>query len=128
MAFGVQSIMMKSGGLTGMYYDYALAAPLMAEKCEDVLILGLGTGTFAGQCLKYFPGCSVTGVEIDEKIVALSREYFGLPEEVNAVVGDGRAYLTTSGTYDVIMVAPIRTSRYPSRCPAWSSSPRCLST
>lgn len=78
VAFGVQSIMMKSGGLTGMYYDYALAAPLMAEKCEDVLILGLGTGTFAGQCLKYFPGCSVTGVEIDEKIVALSREYFGL--------------------------------------------------
>ena len=104
VAFGVQSIMMKSGGLTGMYYDYALAAPLMAEKCEDVLILGLGTGTFAGQCLKYFPGCSVTGVEIDEKIVALSREYFDLPEEVNAVVGDGRAYLTTSGTYDVIMV------------------------
>ena len=104
VAFGVQSIMMKSGGLTGMYYDYALAAPLMAEKCDDVLILGLGTGTFAGQCLKYFPGCSVTGVEIDEKIVALSREYFGLPEEVNAVVGDGRAYLTTSGTYDVIMV------------------------
>ena len=104
VAFGVQSIMMKEGGLTGMYYDYALAAPLMAEKCEDVLILGLGTGTFASQCLKYFPGCEVTGVEIDEKIVALSREYFGLPEEVNAVVGDGRSYLTTSGTYDVIMV------------------------
>ena len=56
------------------------------------------------QCLKYFPGCSVTGVEIDEKIVALSREYFGLPEEVEAVVGDGRAYLTDSGMYDVIMV------------------------
>ena len=96
--------MMKGGGLTGMYYDYALAAPLMAENCEDVLILGLGTGTFASQCLRYFPGCSVTGVEIDEKIVALSREYFGLPEEVEAVVGDGRAYLTESGMYDVIMV------------------------
>ena len=104
VAFGVQSIMMKGGGLTGMYYDYALAAPMMAEDCRDVLILGLGTGTFATQCLKYFPGCSVTGVEIDEKIVALSREYFGLPEEVEAVVGDGRAYLTDSGMYDVIMV------------------------
>ena len=104
VAFGVQSRKMKSGGMTGMYYDYALAAPLMAENVEDVLILGLGTGTFAGQCLKYFPGCSVTGVEIDEKIVALSREYFGLPEEVEAVVGDGRAYLTDSGMYDVIMV------------------------
>ena len=105
VAFGVQSIMMKSGGLTGMYYDYALAAPLMAEKCEDVLILGLGTGTFAEQCLEYFPGCSVTGVEIDEKIVNIAREYFDLPEEVNAVVGDGRAWLTASDEqWDVIMV------------------------
>ncbi len=28
--FGVQSILRKDGGLTGMYYDYALAAPVMA--------------------------------------------------------------------------------------------------
>ena len=105
MAFGVQSRKMKSGGMTGMYYDYALAAPLMAENVEDVLILGLGTGTFAEQCLEYFPGCSVTGVEIDEKIVNISREYFDLPEEVNAIVGDGRAWLTASDEqWDVIMV------------------------
>ena len=105
VAFGVQSRKMKSGGMTGMYYDYALAAPLMAEDVEDVLILGLGTGTFAEQCLEYFPGCSVTGVEIDEKIVNIAREYFDLPEEVNAVVGDGRAWLTASDEqWDVIMV------------------------
>ena len=105
VAFGVQSIKVKDGGMTGMYYDYALAAPLMADKVEDVLILGLGTGTFAGQCLEYFPGCSVTGVEIDRKIVDISREYFGLPEEVEAITGDGRAWLTASeGSWDVIMV------------------------
>ena len=105
VAFGVQSIKIKDGGMTGMYYDYALAAPLMAEEAEDILILGLGSGTFAEQCLEYFPGCSVTGVEIDEKIVDISREYFGLPEEVNAIVGDGRAWLTDSEeTWDVIMV------------------------
>ena len=48
--FGVQSIKMKDEGLTGMYYDYALAAPLMAGAGEkeqlDVLILGMGTGTY----------------------------------------------------------------------------------
>lgn len=105
VAFGVQSIKIKDGGMTGMYYDYALAAPLMAEEAEDVLILGLGSGTFAEQCLEYFPGCSVTGVEIDEKIVDISREYFGLPEEVNAIVGDGRAWLTDSEEkWDVIMI------------------------
>ena len=55
--FGVQSIYMKDQGLTGMYYDYAMAAPLMVEgkAPEDcsVLILGMGTGTYATQCRKY---------------------------------------------------------------------------
>ena len=44
--FGVQSIMKKGGGATGMYYDYALAAPVMAKAEEPkILILGMGTGT-----------------------------------------------------------------------------------
>lgn len=39
--FGVQSIM-KKGGATGMYYDYALAAPVMAGKENPrILILGM---------------------------------------------------------------------------------------
>ncbi|MEG1633527.1 MAG: fused MFS/spermidine synthase [Oscillospiraceae bacterium] len=104
VAVGVQSIRMKAGGLTGMYYDYALAAPVMAENAESLLILGLGSGTFAEQCAAYFPGIDVTGVEIDGKIVDLSREYFGLPDSVEAVVYDGRAYLRDAGLYDVIMV------------------------
>jgi spermidine synthase len=107
VAFGVQSVAMKSGGLTGLYYDYALAAPLMASAepdTQDVLILGLGTGTFAKQCLEYFPGISVSGVEIDEKIAGLAKEYFDLPEDVAVTVYDGRAYLQNPGQYDVIMV------------------------
>lgn len=105
---GVQSIMMKEGGLTGMYYDYALAAPLMADTAsgdaQDILILGMGTGTFAKQCQTYFPDARTEGVEIDEKIVSLSREYFDLPEEIPVSVFDGRAYLQQAGKYDVIMV------------------------
>ena len=56
--FGVQSIMRKDASLTGMYYDYAMAAPMMAgieEKTADqkpfeMLILGMGTGTYGSQC------------------------------------------------------------------------------
>ena len=107
--FGVQSIMMKDEGPTGMYYDYALAAPVLAgadEESEmDVLILGLGTGTYANMCLKYFPNFNITGVEIDEDITELAYEYFNLSDEVEAVTYDGRAYLDASDeTYDVIMV------------------------
>ena len=107
--FGVQSIMKKDGGLTGMYYDYALAAPFMAGIDEksggDILILGLGTGTYASQCTEYLNNVNIDGVEIDGKIVDLSKEYFNLPETVNVTTYDGRAYLAaTDKKYDVIMV------------------------
>lgn len=107
--FGVQSLYMKEGGLTGMYYDYAMAAPLMVPdkpvEDMDVLILGMGTGTYATQCRKYFGDMNIEGVEIDEKITELSREYFPLPEDVKVTTYDGRAFLqAVDTTYDVIMV------------------------
>ncbi|MEY8391497.1 spermidine synthase [Lachnospiraceae bacterium] len=108
--FGVQSILMKNEKLTGMYYDYALAAPFLAgiplmNRNSNILILGMGTGTFAKYCDEYFPGTSIEGVEIDEKISALAAEYFALPDTVEVSVYDGRSYLAaTDKEYDVIMV------------------------
>lgn len=108
--FGVQSVYMKEDGLTGMYYDYAMAAPLMAGQEQpqdcDVLILGMGTGTYATQCRKYFgENMNMEGVEIDGKITDLAREYFALPDDVEVTTYDGRAYLNAvDKKYDVIMV------------------------
>lgn len=107
--FGVQSIMKKDDSLTGMYYDYAMAAPLMAgigdKESADILVLGMGTGTYAKQCMKYFDHVAVEGVEIDEKITELAGEYFELPDSVDVVTYDGRAYLqAVDRKYDVIMV------------------------
>ena len=135
--FGVQSITMKSDELTGMYYDYALAAPFIAgarlkngenadmedfsesytEKAEkngtekmgedktDILILGMGTGTFARQCDKYYNNINIEGVEIDNKITELSYKYFDASPEIPVFTYDGRAYLqTVKDKYDVIMV------------------------
>lgn len=57
--FGVQSVYVKNETLTGMYYDYAMAAPLMADiynkDSSDILILGMGTGTYATQCKNISP-------------------------------------------------------------------------
>lgn len=107
--FGVQSVMQKEGGLTGRYYDYALAAPVMAgaegKETTRILVLGMGTGTFASQCREYIPGAVVEGVEIDGKITELARAYFRLPGDVPVATYDGRAYLAVAGgRYDVIMV------------------------
>ena len=108
--FGVQSVLMKDEGFTGMYYDYALAAPLMAgvEEREEplrLLVLGMGTGTYASQCRRCFPGIEAEGVEIDERITRLAREYFALPDSVPVAAYDGRAWLNAVDTKsDVILV------------------------
>ncbi len=106
--FGVQSVYQKSGGLTGMYYDYAMAGPLMAGSAaqpQDVLILGMGTGTFATQCARYLPQVHARGVEIDSRITALAHQYFALPASVPVTTYDGRAYLNADRQkYDVILV------------------------
>ncbi len=107
--FGVQSIMKKDDSLTGMYYDYALAAPVMAgigDKEEaQLLVLGMGTGTYASQCMKYFSHMGIEGVEIDQKITDLAGKYFQLPDTVEVTTYDGRAYLqAVDKKYDVIMV------------------------
>ncbi|WP_130838369.1 spermidine synthase [Lachnoclostridium sp. Marseille-P6806] len=118
--FGVQSILRKDAALTGMYYDYAMAAPIMAglRQAEaprtvtgketdrlTLLVLGMGTGTYARQCSRYFEDMEITGVEIDRKITELARTYFDLEEAIPVVTYDGRAYLQADrGRYDVIMV------------------------
>lgn len=107
--FGVQSVYMKQEELTGLYYDYAMAAPFMAGVHEkeqlNMLILGMGTGTYATQCDRYFSNVYAEGVEIDDRITALSRRYFELSEDVKVTTYDGRAFLSAiDEKYDVIMV------------------------
>ena len=104
--FGVQSIMKKDGGATGMYYDYAMAAPMMSGKADgSLLVLGMGTGTYAKQCEYYYHPASIEGVEIDQKITDLAGEYFELPKSIEVTTYDGRSYLAAvQETYDVIMV------------------------
>ncbi len=106
--FGVQSITMKEDTLTGMYYDYAMAAPLMCDNGadgSDILVLGNGTGTYATQCSEYYKDVDIEGVEIDESITDLAYEYFELSDDIEVTTYDGRAYLqAVDKEYDVIMV------------------------
>lgn len=107
--FGIQSINKKDDSLTGLYYDYAMAAPYMADVKNrenlDVLILGMGTGTYATQCRRYFDNLTIEGVEIDKEITELAYRYFELSKDIKVTTYDGRAYLNAvDKTYDVIMV------------------------
>ncbi|MBQ6662527.1 MAG: fused MFS/spermidine synthase [Firmicutes bacterium] len=121
--FGVQSVAMKNGALSGMYYEYALAAPVAQQAAEagragsgagsdaplSVLVLGNGTGTYATLCRKYWPDAKVVGVEIDGRIIELAEEYFSQTDDIEVVEYDGRAYLAAiRDTYDVILVDAYR--------------------
>ena len=112
VAFGVQSIYKKNNKLSGLYYDYSLMAPQFIKDFDpngklDLLILGNGTGTYAKQSKIYYPNVKTDAVEIDPKIVELSKQYFNLKEdEANVYETDGRTFLSDKqcGVYDVIMV------------------------
>ena len=111
--FGVQSIRMKEGGLTGMYYDTAMAAPFLAgfpdKEKPSALVLGMGTGTWAMMLREYFPESEITGVEIDEDITDLAHRYFELDEDIPVYTYDGRAFLqAVDEKYDCIMVDAYR--------------------
>lgn len=111
VAFGVQSIYKKDGSLSGYYYEYALMAPyflkdMSPEKELDVLVLGLGTGTFPKQLKKYVPNVTTDAVEIDAKIADLATQYFNLREdEANVYINDGRSFFSTPDArqYDIIL-------------------------
>ncbi len=111
VAFGVQSIYKKDGSLSGYYYEYALMAPyflkdMSEDKNLDVLVLGLGTGTFPKQLKKYIPNVTTDAVEIDGKIADLATEYFNLKkEEANVFINDGRSFFLTPDArkYDIIL-------------------------
>ncbi len=107
--FGVQSVTQKDRSLTGMYYDYAMAGLQMAGLSQsdagDVLVLGMGTGTFARQSKQYYPNLNITGVEIDKKITTLANQYFDTQDDATTYEYDGRAFLqVNSEKYDVILV------------------------
>ena len=68
-----------------------LAAGCAAQKGENVLDAGSGSGIVALAAAKRVPGIAVTGIEIDPQLVALSRsnaEANGLASAVRFIEGD----------------------------------------
>ncbi len=68
---------------------------------ENVFVIGHGIGTIA----KHYESKRVTVAEIDEKVVELSRQYFGYGKD-NVKIGDGRQILEQEKpqTYEYIVL------------------------
>ena len=78
------------------------------RKIENVLILGFGAGSVATILQKEnHCGCHITGVEIDEKVIALAKKYFRLDELENPDlhIADAADFLSKDAKqYDLIVV------------------------
>ena len=104
--YGVQSCINDDYSLTGMYYDYLLISPYLVKENPKVLVLGNGTGTYATMMKDYLHcECDITAIEIDQRIIDLSYEYFKMNEDVEVICDDGRNYIARDkDSYDIILV------------------------
>ncbi|MFA5994995.1 MAG: fused MFS/spermidine synthase [Patescibacteria group bacterium] len=105
---GSQSYYMKTGVLTGSYYDYITALPALYSLPEraNVLVLGLAGGTVTRALHQYYPNFQLTGVEIDPAVTVLAKQYFHLSEQpVKIINQDARTFMRVSAEqYDFITI------------------------
>ncbi|ONK55945.1 uncharacterized protein A4U43_C10F2560 [Asparagus officinalis] len=73
----IHSMLNKEQKWTGSYWDEFASLPAIIPK-GPIAILGLGAGTAAHLLLDLWPSLHIEGWEIDEILVDMSRDYFGL--------------------------------------------------
>src|SRR5690606_18117380 len=77
----------------------------------SMAIVGLAAGTAARQATTFYgEDIQIDGIEIDDKIVEVGYQYFGMDlPNLNVIVGDGRLGLDRSNKqYDIIAVDAYR--------------------
>jgi spermidine synthase len=78
-------------------YTRAMMSALLFQPApRDVFMIGLGGGSIARFVHQRMPGSRMTVVEINPKVVAAARSFFGVPaddERLEVVVGDGGAFV-----------------------------------
>lgn len=100
-----QGGMDRASGLT--IYEFTEYQAMLSWRfhptAKRALLLGLGSGVLAKEL--HMRGLQVEVAEIEPRMEAIAREYFGLPAEVNVHAEDGRAYLQRSQEqYDLIFL------------------------
>ncbi len=98
-----------------VYHEMAVHIPLLGRRRDrnSILIVGGGDGGILRECLRHDFVDDVTMVEIDHRVVELSRDYLGIEgnyedPRVELVIGDARAFveqtLDDARTYDIVIL------------------------
>ncbi|HXX78767.1 MAG TPA: fused MFS/spermidine synthase [Ktedonobacteraceae bacterium] len=109
---GIHSIYNPDSILTQGPWDYFMIAPYFnnppftPRQVRKVAIIGLGGGTAVREFTAAYGPIPIDGVEIDNTIVSMGREYFHMNEpNLHVVLQDGRYFLQTSSQkFDVVAI------------------------
>ena len=109
---GIHSIYNPNSILTEGPWDYFMIAPYFnnppftQNQVRKVAIIGLGGGTAVREFTTAYGPIPIDGVEIDNAIVNMGRQYFHMNEpNLHVVLQDGRYFLQTSSQkFDVVAI------------------------
>jgi spermidine synthase len=109
---GIHSIYNPNSILTQGPWDYFMIAPYFnnppftQNQVRKVAIIGLGGGTAVREFTAAYGPIPIDGVEIDNSIVNMGRQYFHMNEpNLHVVLQDGRYFLQTSSQkFDVVAI------------------------
>jgi spermidine synthase len=115
---GVHSIYAPGTIQTNGTWDYFTIAPYFnapPTPVQRVALIGLAGGTLARSFTELYGPIPIEGIEIDPKIVAVGRTYFGMTQpNLKVFVGDGRAaFNRLPYTYSVIGIDAFRVPYIP---------------
>ncbi|XP_043599147.1 eEF1A lysine and N-terminal methyltransferase homolog [Bombus pyrosoma] len=61
-----------------VYMSIGVSAAINIKECDEIMIIGLGGGGLCTFLYNCFPKLRITAVEIDEKMLKVATDYFGL--------------------------------------------------
>lgn len=90
------------------YTCYMALALLLNTTPRNILIIGIGSGSFVRFFHHHFPKCQIDAVDYSEQTINAARGYFQLPEnnKISVYCADGRSFLQDhwEKQYDLILV------------------------
>ena len=104
---GVQSQYNPGWLFSGQYWDFASVMPLVIKKADNAVFIGVAGGTALRTMRLIYPDIKIEGVDVDQDVLTLARDFFDLRETPNLTthVADGRMFLRMSkNKYDLMMI------------------------
>jgi spermidine synthase len=90
------------------YTCYMIFPLLLNTTPRNVLIVGIGSGSFVRFFHHHFPKCQIDAVDFLPQIINAAKDYFHLPEnnQISLYCADGRSFLQDSRSkqYDLILI------------------------